>query len=150
MKTSAVLVSVLVLLSSVSGWLLSKATLIGRTGINLFYKEYRFLKIWWQGGLVVFAGLMAWMFIHYLIQKKLQRTNAVILYAGLLLVAIAGLYFTYQDFRNDFSHRLLGERFHIGAYLFWIGCMIITCFYLLRIFVTHKEQNSLMESTARK
>jgi hypothetical protein len=41
------------------------------------------------------------------------------------------LYLTYNDFRQDLSHRLMGERFHIGAYLVWIGWMIISIYLLL-------------------
>lgn len=47
-----------------------------------------------------------------------------------LLVAVAGLYFTYRDFRTDFSHNLMKERFHLGAYLFWIGWVSISLFFL--------------------
>lgn len=122
--------TILLALSCISGYLLSKASLIGRTGINLFYKQYKFLKIWWRGALLVFIVLMFLLFIHGLIQKKTNARMAKTIHAILLLVAIAGLYFTYLDFREVLSHRLLGERFHIGAYLFWIGWIIICVFYM--------------------
>ena len=47
-----------------------------------------------------------------------------------LLVCLAGLYFTFRDFRTTLSHRWLGERFHLGIYLYWIGLCIISLFFL--------------------
>jgi hypothetical protein len=52
--------------------------------------------------------------------------------AGALVLALIGLYFTYQDFRHNTAHRWLGERFHLGGYLFWIGWMAISVFYLIK------------------
>ena len=43
-----------------------------------------------------------------------------------VLIALVGLYFTYNDFRHTLSHRWLGERFHLGAYLFWIVWIAIS------------------------
>src|SRR3712207_5305090 len=56
-------------LAVVGGYLLSKATLIGRTGIAVFYKEYRFMKYWWKGATVMFG---VWLFL-FLFQGFLQR-----------------------------------------------------------------------------
>jgi hypothetical protein len=131
-KRTIPFLSLLAGLSVLSGYLLSKATLIGRTGINLFYKEYQFLKTWWKGALAVFAGLLILFFLLGMAQRKLPRRKAVIVHAVTLVMAIVGLYFTYSDFRNTLSHRLLGERFHLGAYLFWIGWMLISLFYLVQ------------------
>jgi hypothetical protein len=119
-------------LAVLSGYLLSKINIIGRAGIALFYKEYRFFKVWWQGALAVFA---IWMFLFWLqgfLQKKLVRSQAALLHIAALVIAVIGLYFTYSDFRNDVSHRVIGERFHLGFYLFWIGWMLISLFYLFR------------------
>lgn len=132
MKPTIFLATTLFLLSCISGYLLSKASLVGRTGINLFYKEYKFLKTPWQGGLLVFILLILLLFLQGLAQKKLGVKMARAMQFFLLLAAIAGLYFTYLDFREVLSHKLLGERFHIGAYLFWIGWMIISLFYLFQ------------------
>lgn len=130
MKRSSILMLILPLLSVISGWLLSKASLVGRTGINLFYKEYKFLKVWWQGALVVFIALIVLWIIHQVISKRLSRNRAILMHLLLLFIYLVGLYFTYQDFRTDISHRLLGERFHLGAYLFWLGAILISIFYL--------------------
>jgi hypothetical protein len=130
MKKTALLVFILGCLSVTSGWLLSKASLVGRAGISLFYKEYRFLKTWWQGALTVFIVLILLLLLQGIGQRKLGRHKANILHISILLLSTIGLYFTYYDFRHTTSHRLLGERFHLGAYLFWIGWMIISLFYL--------------------
>ena len=130
MKRKSLLVLLLVVLSGIAGYLLSKASLVGRVGISLFYKQYKFLKVWWQGGLLIF---IVWMLLFYLqgrAQRRLSPVSARLLQMGAIVVAIIGLYFTYQDFRQTITHRWLGERFHLGGYLFWIGWIIISVFYL--------------------
>jgi hypothetical protein len=62
----------------------------------------------------------------------LSRSTAVILHILVLLIALAGLYFTYVDFREVLEHRLLGERFHLGAYLSWLGWIAISLFFLVK------------------
>ena len=130
MKRKSLLVLLLVVLSGIAGYLLSKASLVGRVGISLFYKQYKFLKVWWQGGLLIF---IVWMLLFYLqgrAQRRLSPSSARLLQIGAIVVSIVGLYFTYQDFRQTITHRWLGERFHLGGYLFWIGWIIISVFYL--------------------
>ena len=119
-------------LAVVAGYLLSKATLIGRTGIALFYKEYRFFKYWWKGALAVLTVWLLLFLLHHFLQKRLARRQAALLHMGGLAIAAIGLYITYRDFRIDFSYRLLGERFHLGFYLFWIGWMMVALFYLFQ------------------
>jgi hypothetical protein len=116
----------------VAGYLLSKATLIGRTGIALFYKEYRFFRYWWKGALLIFGVWLLLFLLHHFLQRHLFRRHAALLHITALVIAVIGLYFTYSDFRNDFSHRLLGERFHLGFYLFWVGWMLISLYYLFQ------------------
>lgn len=132
MKRTGPFVLLLAGVSVLSGYLLSKASLVGRVGINLFYKEYKFLKTWWQGAAVVFGVLLLLLLIQGIIQRQARRSTANWLHGALLLAAVAGLYLTYSDFRNTTNHRLLGERFHLGAYLFWIGWMMISLFYLVQ------------------
>src|SRR5690606_17086879 len=110
---------------------LSKATLIGRTGINLFYQEYKFLKVWWQGALVVLVVLLVLWMIHQLVRTRFNRNRAILGHSLMLFIYLVGLYFTYNDFRTDLSHRLLGERFHLGAYLFWIAAIMLAIVYLI-------------------
>jgi hypothetical protein len=130
MKRSWFLLFLLVILSVISGYLLSKASLVGKAGISLFYREYQFLKVWWQGALVVFGVLFLLFLIQAAVQRKTARGTANFIHILCILLALAGLYFTYNDFRHDLSHRLLGERFHLGAYLFWIGWVMVSMFLL--------------------
>src|SRR5215217_597358 len=88
-------------LAIAAGYLLSKATLIGRTGIALFYKEYRFFKYWWKGALVVFTVWLFLFWLHHFLQKQLARRHATLLHGTALAIAVIGLYFTYSNFRND-------------------------------------------------
>jgi hypothetical protein len=119
-------------LAVLSGYLLSRINIIGRAGIALFYKEYRIFRYWWKSALAVFA---IWLFLFWLqgfLQKKLARKQAVLLHIAALVIAAIGLYFTYSDFRHDVSHRIIGERFHLGFYLFWVGWMLVSLFYLFQ------------------
>ena len=40
-------------LAALCGYLLSQPSFAGRAGITLFYRQYRFLKTGWQGGLLI-------------------------------------------------------------------------------------------------
>lgn len=145
MKRSLFFFLYLFLLSLLAGYLLSKATLIGRAGMTFFYKEYAFLKTWWQGAAVV---LIVFSFLFLLlgwIQKKQAKKTALVWNVLLCVAGGVGLYFTYYDFRHTVSHRLLGERFHLGGYLFWIGWITIPLFYLAQ-----KSKESHLHSSAQK
>lgn len=122
----------LAFLSALSGWLMSKPSLVGRVGIELFYKEYKFLRTWWQGSLVVFATLLLLLLLQGWAQVKLPARRSRLIHVLMILLALAGLYFTFYDFHHTATHRWLKERFHIGAYLFWGGWIIISVFYLLQ------------------
>jgi hypothetical protein len=131
-KSTSFILLLLAALATLSGYLLSKASLVGKVGITLVYKEYSFLKVWWQGALAVFACWLLLLLVQGWAGRRAKGGNAALAHVAALLLATIGLFFTYQDFRNNLSHRLLGERFHIGGYLFWIGWMIISLFYLFR------------------
>ena len=103
---------------------------MGKTGIHFFYKEYRFLKTWYKGAAAILGAWLLLFLLHRLVQNKLQPTTAKIVHSLTIVIALVGLYITYSDFRADLSYRLLGERFHLGAYLFWIGWVLISLFYL--------------------
>lgn len=140
-KFSGLLLLVLLLaaLSGLSGYLLSKASLVGRTGIHLFYQEYRFLKIWWQGAAVVFLLLLLLLALQGWINRIWQGRKAFVAQLLFAVLALAGLYFTFRDFRDVLSHRLLGERFHLGAYLFWIGWLVISIYHAVQSRRTRPE-----------
>lgn len=131
MRRSASLTLFLALLSVVSGYLLSKASWIGKVGISLFYQEYEFLKVWWQGALMVFGVLIFLYTLQSLVQRMASKSIATAVHLFALVAAFTGLYLTYDDFRQSVSHRWMGERFHIGAYLIWIGWMVISIYLLL-------------------
>lgn len=131
MKRSASLTLFLLILSVLSGVLLSNASWVGKAGMSLFYQEYNFLKIWWKGATLIFLILMGLYGLQSLIHKTTSKKTANLTHGIAIVAALAGLYFSYTDFRNDFSHRLLGERFHIGVYLFWIGWVVISIYLLL-------------------
>lgn len=130
MKRKSLLVFLLLTLSAIGGYLLSKVSLVGKMGISVFYKQYRFLKIWWQGALLLFIVWMLLFFVQEWVQRKFSPMVSKRIQIGAIGAAVIGLYFTYQDFRHSISHRWLGERFHLGGYLFWVGWIIISIFYL--------------------
>jgi cell division protein FtsW (lipid II flippase) len=130
-KRTSLLVVFLAVLASLSGYLMSKASFIGKLGMTYVYKEYRFLKTWWKGALAVFLVWMLLLVIQYIVERKLSKQKAVIVHVIFILLALVGLYFTYSDFQNTTSHRWLKERFHIGAYLFWLGWIIVTIFCMV-------------------
>jgi hypothetical protein len=121
LKRNVTVVLLLVILAAIDGYLLSAISFVGRAGINLMYTEYQFLKTWWKGALLVFIVWMLLFAILSLLQKKLSKRSATLIPIASVVVATAGLYLSYADFRNSLSHRLLGERFHLGVYLFWFG-----------------------------
>ena len=118
-------------LSVVAGYLLSKVSIVGRMGMKIFYKEYLFLRSWWKDTLLMFVVLMILFSVHGYLQQKLpwNRSNKVFMIS--VVLALAGLYLSYDDFRHTLSHHLLGERFHIGVYLFWIGWIVTGLYYIV-------------------
>lgn len=130
MKRSFRFVVLLFALSVLAGYLLSKASWVGRAGISLFYRQYAFLKIWWQAGLLVFAVWMVLFFLQGWAGRKLSLTASKCTHIGAIIIALIGLYFTYQDFQHNTAHRWLGPRFHLGGYLFWVGWVAVSAFYL--------------------
>ena len=131
MRRSASLTLFLALLSVVCGYLFSNASWVGGIGISLFYQEYEFLKVWWKGALLVFAIFIFLYAIQSLVQRSASKNTARTVHIFAIIAALTGLYFTYDNFRHTLSHRWLGEPFHVGVYLFWIGWMIISVYLLL-------------------
>jgi cell division protein FtsW (lipid II flippase) len=129
-KHSVPFIAMLAVLSCISGYLMSKASLVGKIGMSLFYQEYNFLKVWWQGALVIFGALMVLFIIHSVVNRMRRRSTAIIIHIIMLCAAVLGLYATYDNFRHDLSHRWLGERFHVGVYIFWLCWMMICLFFL--------------------
>ncbi|MCD2423153.1 cytochrome d ubiquinol oxidase subunit II [Niabella pedocola] len=132
MKRNYYILSACFLLTALlSGILTSGISLVGRVGVNTFYRNYRFFKIWWQAALVCFLLLALVALLLYSIDKKFNGSKRLIFLTGFLFVFLGGLYISYADFRNSLSHRWLGERFHLGIYLYWLGSCITDLFFLL-------------------
>lgn len=132
MKRENILVILLAFFSLIAGYLLSAISFVGRASISLFYTQYQFLKTWWKGALLVFIVWIALFIIQSVLYKRASKKTSNIIQTALLIIAIAGLYFSYADFRNTVSHRWLGERFHLGVYLFWLGWIAIIIFLKLQ------------------
>ena len=120
---------VLLPLAVIAGWSFSKATLVGKVGIHILHKELTFLNSWWKGALFVFGIWLLLQFVQFQIWKKYDRKTNMIIHGVLIFLALAGLLYTYLDFRT-FTHSLLGERFHLGGYLFWIVWIVICVFFI--------------------
>lgn len=129
MKRSFIL-PLLLALALITGYLLSRASLVGKVGMTYVYQEYAFLKTWWKGAAVVLAVWLLLLLLQSAAQRKLPLPKARLVQMICIVLALAGLWFTYQDFRHTLSHRLLGERFHLGGYLFWLGWLLISGFLL--------------------
>ena len=119
----------LLAISACSGYLMSQMSMIGRIGIDMMHKELKFLQIWWQGAIVVYAVLLLLYLVQSLLHKILPLWVARFIHFVLLGVAVWGLYYTYNDFSDDISHRWMRQRFHVGAYLFWFGWMVICVYF---------------------
>lgn len=130
LKKTILLILLLVLLACLSGCLMSKSSFIGKLGMTYVYKEYGFLKTWWKGAAAVFIVWMVLLTILTLVERKLTKQKSMLINIIFILLAIAGLYFTYSDFQHTTTHRWLKEKFHIGAYLFWLGSIIISIFFI--------------------
>lgn len=125
------LIFILVFLSLLSGNLTAGVSLIGKIGISFFYKQFSFFQSWWQSSLVCLALMLVVGILLYFIDRSLQGINRKIVLIISFLVFLVGLYFTFRDFRTDLAHRWLGERFHVGIYLYWMGFCIISLFFAL-------------------
>ncbi|WP_447639825.1 MULTISPECIES: hypothetical protein [Chitinophagaceae] len=130
MKHFKILVALQLLLSVVSGVLVSQMSFLGRLGINIAYKQYSFFKSWWQTAIVMAIIQLLLTLIQRYMGMKQPPNKAKMFSAILLVVAIAGLYGTFHDFTTTFSHKLLKEKFHLGFYLFWLTWILGNVYFL--------------------
>ena len=130
MNRNLAVVFILAVFSIIAGNLFSEISFVGKAGISLFYQQYQFLKVWWKGALLVFTIWIVLFILQTYLYKKTSKATFTIVSAVSLIAAIAGLFFSYTDFRRSLSHRWLGERFHLGVYLFWLGWIAISLFIL--------------------
>lgn len=115
-----------------AGYLLAGISFVGKAGISIMYSQYQFLKTWWKGALLVFIVWIILFAFQLIVRKRVSKRISKIVSVVLLIVAIAGLLFSYSDFNNTMSHRWLGTRFHLGVYLFWLGWIGVSAFVLLQ------------------
>jgi hypothetical protein len=127
----AILIGVQAFLCLLEAYLISKISLIGKIGIAMFYKQYRFLRSGWKTFLLLFAVQLLLIGVLHQAKKLLPARKANYAAAIFLILAILGLWGTYYDFQYTFSHRLLKEKFHLGFYLFWLGWMGTCVYYLV-------------------
>ena len=142
MKNFKVLICLQLLLSVVSGVLVSKMSFLGRLGINIAYKQYSLFKTWWKTALVMAVIQILITLIQRYINQKQPANKAKMFSAILLVVAIAGLYGTYNDFTTTFSHKILKEKFHLGFYLFWLTWILGNVYFLFAY--EEKKESPLM------
>lgn len=132
-KSLSLLVLFQAILMAIAGYLISKISLIGKIGINLFYSEYSIFKSAWKTTLLLFIIQLVLIGIQWIVNKRYDRKIANILSWTLLIVALVGLFATYNDFQNTFSHRLLKEKFHLGFYLFWLGWISTSLYFIFGV-----------------
>ncbi|PZP46484.1 MAG: hypothetical protein DI598_12055 [Pseudopedobacter saltans] len=130
MKNYKILICLQLVLSIISGVLVSKMSFLGRLGINIVYKEYTLFKTWWKTAIVMAIIQVLLTLIQQYMGQKQPANKAKMFSAILLVVAIAGLYGTYNDFTTTFSHKILKEKFHLGFYLFWLTWIIGNLYFL--------------------
>ena len=90
------------------------------------------MKTWWKGTLAIFTLLFLLMLLHDAVDRKLVKKRANSFHLMALSAAVIGMYFTYRDFQYYYAHRWLQEKFHLGGYLFWIGWIGVSLFFLFR------------------
>lgn len=130
MKNFRILIGLQLLLSVVSGVLISKMSFLGRLGINIAYKQYSFFKSWWKTAIVLAIIQVVLTLLQRYMATKQPVNKAKMFSAVLLIVALAGLYGTFHDFTTTFTHKLLKEKFHLGFYLFWLTWILGNVYFL--------------------
>ena len=124
------LLFILACIALLSGSLTAGMSFVGHIGIGFLYEQLSFFKTWWQSALVCFSVMAGVLILLYIIDRVLSRIIRKVVMLLFFFLFLAGLYFTFQDFRTDLAHRWMGERFHVGIYLYWIGGCVISLFFM--------------------
>lgn len=122
-----ILILIQVIVSLVSGILLSKMSLIGRIGVSTVYSEYGFMKQWYKGFAAVLVIQLLLMAILWMVKRTASYKNFSIVNLVFIIIGLVGLLYTFYDFTST-SHKYMNNQFHWGGYLVWIG-WFITCFF---------------------
>lgn len=122
-----ILILIQVIISLISGILLSKMSLIGRIGVSTVYTEYGFMKHWYKGFAAVLLVQLLLIAILWIVKRTTTYKNFSIVNLVFVILGLLGLIYTFYDFTQT-SHKYMNSQFHWGGYLFWIG-WFITCLY---------------------
>lgn len=123
-----ILILIQVIVSLVSGILLSKMSLIGRIGVSTVYSEYGFMKHWYKGFAAVLLIQMLLMAVLWIVKRAASYKNFSIVNLVFIIVGLLGLLYTFYDFTST-SHKYMNSQFHWGGYLVWAGWFITSFFF---------------------
>ncbi|MXV39099.1 hypothetical protein GO491_10495 [Flavobacteriaceae bacterium Ap0902] len=132
MKAPSNLILFQLILSAIAAYLLSQMSFFGRVGISLFYKEYSILKDPLLSGAIIFTIQLIVIGLLQILHIKSSKTTRNIVSIFIFVAATIGMYLTYLDFTEEFSSKILRSKFHFGGYLFWIGIITSSIYYLFR------------------
>jgi hypothetical protein len=127
-----IILPVLALCSICSGYLLSKASLTGKVGIDLFYKQYSFLRDPVKSTFLIVIVYTILFTLLTLLYKRMNCYKSNRIAILILLLGLTGALLTYYDFHHTLTHKLLGSSFHFGGYIFWLGWISIPVFYIVK------------------
>lgn len=122
-----ILILIQVIVSLVSGILLSKMSIIGKIGVSTVYTEYSFMKQWYKGFAAVLLIQLLLIAILWIVKRLTTYKNFSLVNLIFIILGLIGLLYTFYDFTST-SHKYMNSQFHAGGYLFWAG-WFITCLY---------------------
>jgi len=122
-----ILILIQVIVSLVSGILLSKMSIIGKIGVSTVYTEYGFMKQWYKGFAAVLLIQLLLIAILWIVKRLTTYKNFSLVNLVFIILGLIGLLYTFYDFTST-SHKYMNSQFHAGGYLFWAG-WFITCLY---------------------
>jgi hypothetical protein len=123
-----ILILIQVIISLISGILMSKMSLIGKIGVSTMYTEYGFLKHWYKGFAAVLIVQLLLIAILWIVKRITSYKNFSIVNLVLIIIGLLGLIYTFYDFTST-THKYMNTQFHTGGYLFWAGWFISCLFF---------------------
>lgn len=138
MKKILNLILVQGIISLLSGILFSKMSFIGQIGISIAYTEYKILKTWWKGALLVFGIQLVLIIVLWLVKRLSTYKTFALVNLVCIIIGLIGVIYTIYDFTST-SHKYMNKNFHWGGYLVWIG-WFISCIYFFFVRVHPKIQ----------
>lgn len=123
-----ILVLIQVIISLISGILLSKMSLVGKIGVSTVYTEYGFMKHWYKGFAAVLIAQLLLIAILWIVKRTTTYKNFSLVNLVFVIIGLIGLLYTFYDFTST-SHKYMNSQFHAGGYLFWAGWFISCVFF---------------------